>query len=246
MVTLRLRLINLKIRNNLNINRKNNVKSKDIIMNSYFEEFVKTQTLIGKRKMDIIEDFLTVNEYSRPGFKLNDLKAVVVHWVANPGSTAKATRDYFETLKNVKKYASTQYVVGISGEIIQMMPDNERAYHVGTTTLDPASGRLYTDLARKVFGEKYCTPPYSPSYACIGIETCHKDWTGKFNNVTLNSLVQLVVSLFKKYPDKLTDPLTQVIRHYDVVGWKECPLWFVKNPLDFDEFKQTVTAQLNT
>ena len=43
---------------------------------------------------EITEDFLTVNPYSRPGTALTKVNNIVVHYVANPGSTAKENRDY--------------------------------------------------------------------------------------------------------------------------------------------------------
>ena len=41
---------------------------------------------------------LTVNEYSRPGIATDGVRGVVVHYTANPGSTAQNNRDYFESL----------------------------------------------------------------------------------------------------------------------------------------------------
>lgn len=34
--------------------------------------------------MNIINKFLTVNPYSRPGIKLISVKKLCIHWVANP------------------------------------------------------------------------------------------------------------------------------------------------------------------
>jgi N-acetylmuramoyl-L-alanine amidase len=49
--------------------------------------------------MNIQRALLTVNPFSRPGKKLSGVKAIVIHWVANAGSTVKQNRDYFESLK---------------------------------------------------------------------------------------------------------------------------------------------------
>ena len=35
------------------------------------------------------QDFLTVNPYSRPGTKMNRVNEIIIHYVANPGTTAK-------------------------------------------------------------------------------------------------------------------------------------------------------------
>jgi len=48
---------------------------------------------------------LTVNEYSRPGIATDGVRGVVVHYTANPGSTAQNNRDYFESLKKIRSAA---------------------------------------------------------------------------------------------------------------------------------------------
>ena len=82
---------------------------------------------------EIKKDFLTVNPYSRCGKKLRGVKGVVIHWTGNPGTSAQANRNYFESLKDQTgnegvRYASAHFVVGIDGEIIQCLPLDEWAY----------------------------------------------------------------------------------------------------------------------
>jgi N-acetylmuramoyl-L-alanine amidase len=186
--------------------------------------------------MNIIKDFLTVNQYSRSGYTRLDTLAVVLHWVENAKTSAKMNRDYFESLKTglivngTYRYASTQYLVGLQGEIIQTMPENEISYNCG--------GGKYTPFAKTFFGEKYTNLPYSPSYATIGIEFCHVDWDGTYSEATLKSAIELTASIFKNNKS-LTDPMTQIIRHFDVTG-KNCPKWFIDHPDDFLNFKQQV------
>ena len=45
-------------------------------------------------------DLLDINEYSRPGIALEKINGIVIHYTANPKSTAKQNRDYFEGLKD--------------------------------------------------------------------------------------------------------------------------------------------------
>ena len=113
---------------------------------------------------------LTINPYSRPGTKLGRVKNIVVHWVGNANSTAIANRNYFESLKEKKSFASSHYIVGLQGEIIQCVPENEIAYHAKEAN----------------------------SYS-IGIEVCHPDWQGKFSDVTYKSLISLLADLCKCY-----------------------------------------------
>ena len=120
--------------------------------------------------MEIQQKLLTINPYSRPGTKIGKIKNIVIHWVGNAGSTAIANRNYFESLKDKKIYASSHYIIGLEGEIIQCVPESEIAYHGN----------------------------HANSYS-IGIENCHPDWEGKFNSKTYTSLVELCADLCKRY-----------------------------------------------
>ena len=52
----------------------------------------------GAPELDV--ELLDVNEYSRPGTTLKQVNGIVIHYTANPGSSAMANRDYFEGLKD--------------------------------------------------------------------------------------------------------------------------------------------------
>lgn len=93
------------------------------------------------------------------------------------------------------------------------MPENEVAYHVGNLTMN---------------------------YNLIGIEICHPDWTGKFNSVTYNVLIELLTDLCKRY--NLT--VDKIIRHYDVTG-KMCPKYYVEHNNEFLEIRNKVAINLN-
>lgn len=78
---------------------------------------------------EITEDFLDKNPYSRSGIALRKVKGVVIHYVENPGSTAKENRDYFNNLQNTHlTKASSHYIVGLDGEVIQCIPQSEISY----------------------------------------------------------------------------------------------------------------------
>lgn len=164
--------------------------------------------------MNITNKLLTKNSYSRSGEKQNKIKKVVIHWVGNANTSATANRNYFENLKNTHKtYASSHYIIGLKGEIIKCIPENEVAFHAGS---------------------------YSMNRKSIGIENCHPDWNGKFNDNTYKSLVELCADILKRY-DLDTSAL---IRHYDVTG-KQCPKYYVKNTSAWKEFKSDVAKKLN-
>ena len=120
-------------------------------------------------EMDI--QLLDINPYSRPGTTIDHVNGIVVHYTANPGSTAQDNRDYFNGLKDSHETsASSNFVIGLEGEIIQCIPTWEMAY---------ASNDRNADT--------------------ISIECCHPDENGKFTDATYRSLVQLTAWLCAKY-----------------------------------------------
>jgi N-acetylmuramoyl-L-alanine amidase len=174
----------------------------------------------------IIEKLLTPNKYSRPQDKLIGVRGIVIHWVANVGSSALANRNYFENRKYGKTgYGSAHYIIDLDGDVIRCIPENEMAYHVGSKTYTKeALSRLST----------------YPNNCTIGIECCHVDWNGKMTDATYNTLVELAADLLKKY--KLT--ADDLWLHKEVVGWKNCHKWFVDNPDEWVKFKELVREKM--
>lgn len=130
-------------------------------------QFVETDA----SQPDIDVQLLDVNPYSRPGIESEGVKGVVIHYTANPGSTAQDNRDYFNGLQySEQTEASSNFIVGLDGEIIQCVPTWEIAY---------ASNERNADT--------------------VSIEVCHPDETGKFTDATYRSLVQLTAWLCVKF-----------------------------------------------
>jgi N-acetylmuramoyl-L-alanine amidase len=177
--------------------------------------------------MRIENRLLTVNPFSQPGKPLKAVKGIVIHWVGNPGTSAKANRDYFENLRGQKtgdkntRYASAHYIIGLDGEIIRRVPDEEVAFHAGATK--------YNSAALNALGTTY------PNNSTIGIELCHPDRTGRFNRETLDAAQELCSKLSVMYGV----PNANLFRHFDITG-KECPLYFVKNEDAWLNFKDSV------
>lgn len=138
----------------------------------YNEEYIeKAGTEIDASKPDIDVQLLTINEYSRPGTQSKKINGIVIHYTANPGSTAMQNRNYFEGLKDSHEtQASSHFIVGIDGEIIQCVPTWEIAY---------ASNRRNSDS--------------------VSIETCHLTSDGSYTDETYESLIQLTAWLCKKF-----------------------------------------------
>lgn len=184
-------------------NMETSGKSDNGLLNMLQEE----KYLVIEKKPDIDVQLLTPNEYSRPGIATETIENIVVHYTANPKTTAQQNRNFFESLKDTHDTSvSSHFVVGLEGEIIQCIPTAERAY---------ASNQR--------------------NYNTVSIECCHMDETGKFNESTYNSVVELCAWLCCKFNLEAKD----VIRHYDVTG-KACPKYFVDNPQEWDQFIQDV------
>lgn len=173
----------------------------------------------------IITQLLTPNKLSRPQKPMNKIKALTIHWVGNPNTTAKANRDFFENKKlkpESNEYASAHEIIDLNGDSIICLPDNEIAYHVGSNT--------YTERCLKELGN-------APNYCTYGIECTHIDWNGTMTNETYNSLVNRCFELCMKYG---LNPLVNIWTHQEVVGWKDCHRYFVLNPEKWKQFKQEV------
>ncbi len=171
----------------------------------------------------IDEQLLTINEWSRPGEECDEITAVVIHYLGNPGTTAQENHDYFESLKNTNEWLadgtirqsqvvsmSANYVIGIDGEIIECVPPGEIAYASNSAN----------------------------SYS-VSIEDCHVDETGEFTEETYASLVRLTAYVLDMYDLGRDD----ILRHYDITG-KECPLYFVEHEDAWERFKDDVMDYL--
>lgn len=187
--------------------------------------------------MHIIKDYIQMNEFTRPGRALGNVLGIVMHWTAMPLATAKQNRDFFNTRRDA--YGSAHYIIDQTGEIIAAIPENEVAYHCGTNQKDPVSGKVYTDYARQKF-TWYASEYSSPNNCTIGIEMCPIDADGNFTTATITAAVELCADICRRHKLQADDICT----HFDVVGWKACPLLWVKRPYLFEAFKTSVKDQL--
>ncbi len=126
---------------------------------------------IDSLRPDMQVKLLTQNRYSRPGTRTGKITGIVLHYTANPGSTAMQNRDYFEGLKDSHATsASSHFVVGIDGEIVQCVPTWEIAYASNDRNADTVS-----------------------------IETCHRSADGSYTRETYESMVKLSAWLCLKF-----------------------------------------------
>ena len=121
---------------------------------------------------DYVEkDYIPVNEWSRPGTPLEDINAVVIHYVGNPNTTAWQNRSYFANLATTgETSASSNLIVGLEGEALLCVPLDEVAY---------------------------CSN--DRNYDTVSIEFCHPDADGKPTQDTYDTLVKLAAWLCDLY-----------------------------------------------
>ncbi len=117
------------------------------------------------------KQLLTPNPYSRPETPVQKVNAIVIHYVGNPGTSAAANRSFFEGLAvSGETYASSNFIVGLEGEILQCVPVNEVAYCSSDRNSDTVS-----------------------------IEVCHPDAEGQFTEASMASLVKLTAWLCEAF-----------------------------------------------
>ena len=126
------------------------------------------------------EDYLTVSEYSRPGDPLTEVNSNFVPYTANVGTSAANNRNYFENLKDNHDVpgASAHFIIGIEGEILQIIPLDEIDYAVQSRNEDS-----------------------------ISIECCYKYDNGQFTQETYDSLISLLAWLTDTYDLETEDIL---------------------------------------
>lgn len=116
-------------------------------------------------------ELLTVNEYSRPGIALPEVKNIFVHYTANAGTTALQNRSYFESLAETKeRSASAHFIIDCDGSVVQCIPTKEIAYAV-----------------------------MKRNYDSISIECCYENENGEFTEATYESLIRLTAWLVHKF-----------------------------------------------
>ena len=120
----------------------------------------------------VTEDLLPVNRFSRPGIPLEEINGVVIHYVGNPATSAEANRNYFASLSSGAEnvFASSHFIVGLEGEVLQCVPLTEIAY---------ASMDRNSDT--------------------VAIEVCHPDAAGKFSAMTYETVVELTAWLCRTF-----------------------------------------------
>lgn len=163
------------------------------------------------QKPEMIEKFMKINKYGRPGTKRTKTTKIAFHFTGQHDVSAKNTVSYFSNVvangyrvNGRYIYASSHLVVGLQGELYYIVPFNEIAY---TTN----SANAYS----------------------IGVECATTGADDHYTDEEYKTMVKTGAWLAQTY--KL-DPRVDFIRHYDVTG-KVCPRYFVNNVKAWKQFK---------
>lgn len=161
------------------------------------------------------QEFIRKNIFSRPDVSRRKINNIVLHYVANPGSSAEGNRNYFDSLADQDSQkggtsTSSHFIVGLEGEVIQCIPINEVAYANAPRNEDTLS-----------------------------IEVCHPDDTGKYSDATYESVVRLTAWLCTQLKLKSSD----VVRHYDING-KLCPKYYVEHEEEWKQLRKDIDAAM--
>lgn len=161
------------------------------------------------------QEFIRKNIFSRPDVSRRKINNIVLHYVANPGSSAEGNRNYFDSLADQDSQkggtsTSSHFIVGLEGEVIQCIPINEIAYANAPRNEDTLS-----------------------------IEVCHPDDTGKYSDATYESVVRLTAWLCTQLKLKSSD----VVRHYDING-KLCPKYYVEHEEEWKQLRKDIDTAM--
>lgn len=161
------------------------------------------------------QEFIRKNIFSRPDVSRRKINNIVLHYVANPGSSAEGNRNYFDSLADQDSQkggtsTSSHFIVGLEGEVIQCIPINEIAYANAPRNEDTLSS-----------------------------EVCHPDDTGKYSDATYESVVRLTAWLCTQLKLKSSD----VVRHYDING-KLCPKYYVEHEEEWKQLRKDIDAAM--
>ncbi|ALY08085.1 putative N-acetylmuramoyl-L-alanine amidase [Bacillus phage vB_BhaS-171] len=179
------------------------------------------------------------NEFSRPGYKLLRLQAVVLHYTANPGAGADDHFRYFDqSIISSKRYAGCHIVID-RHKAIELVPLDEGTFGAndgGTVAL-----KLPTLRARDA---RYptSTGDGNANLLTVHIEMCQEP-NGQIHEDTIKRTALVLQQIQSKYP-QLKDTRNRIVRHFDVTG-KNCPKPMVDDPKEFTRLLDMVDGKIS-
>lgn len=155
---------------------------------------------------------IILTQFNRPKTKMKPT-SVTVHNTANPDSTARNNRDYFNNHEKAK--ASAQYVVD-DKEIIRCIPEDEVAWHAGPANIKSIGIEVceFTDKERQRKANENAAWLVADILKRYGwgidkVKT-HKDWTGKDCPRKLLPMWSEFLTMIQKHLDPLAADLAKI------------------------------------
>jgi N-acetylmuramoyl-L-alanine amidase len=175
-------------------------------------------------KLNYHKKHIRKNDFSRPGYKLLRVQAVIDHYTANPGADAEDHYNYFnKTVLQIKRYAGAHIFVD-RYKALELIPLNEGTF--GGNDGGNAALKLPT-LRAKAPRYPTRTGDGNANLLCIHVEMC-LEHNGTIHPDTIKRTALVHQMLQKKFP-QLKDTYNRFVRHFDVTG-KNCPAPMVKDP----------------
>lgn len=180
---------------------------------------------------------LPVSIYTRPqaaGFidqrtgdpiRFERVQGIVLHWVELPmWKEDDVLADFADRAKR-KAFGSPHAIVGFE-KLIETVPDNEYAWHIGS--------RYYTPMARSRYGP-------DPGAYLLGLEMVHTDWNGTPTPKTEWLAEQWCA---KKCKEHGLLPHIDITTHWHIT-WKRtdkgpCHRFYVEDEKRLDSFRNVV------
>lgn len=174
------------------------------------------------------------NEFSRPGFELLRLQAIVVHYPANPGADALDHHEYFDdTIIEIGRYAGA-HIFTDRFRALELIPLNEGSF--GANDGGNASLKI---PALRASDSRYPTRTGdgNANLLTIHIEMC-QEADGSIHPDTIERTRLVIKMLQERFP-QLQDTKNRVVRHFDVTG-KLCPRPFVEDDKRWQAFLESI------
>lgn len=165
-------------------------------------------------------EFIACNADNYRAGRTQPVRYIVMHYTANDGDTAENNCDYYHRVGGLQ--ASAHYFVDEYG-VMQSVLEGDTAWHCGA----------------RAYWHPECRNANS-----IGIEMCSRkraDGSYYIKQETVANAAALARDIMQRYGID-TD---HVLRHYDVTG-KRCPMPWVDDPAQWDEFKASLSPAKNT
>ena len=84
----------------------------------------------------IDQQIIDLDGAARTGTPIGRIRDIAIHYVANPGTTARQNRNYFNQ-KGVE--VSSHFIVGLEGEVVQCVPLDEKSSATNDRNIDTIS-----------------------------------------------------------------------------------------------------------